>query len=94
MLIILGIAVLQAAYSFLSTCRVNDAVADDTVRYVVTAALSDLAKYSITAGIAFNVALNADWITIVTTVIGGIVGNGAGHIYKMRQRVAEIGGEV
>jgi len=76
----------QVAYSFLSTCRVNDAVKDKTFQYVVTAGMSDIVKYGITAGMAYQVANNGQWWIIATTVMGGVIGNTSGHLYKKTRR--------
>lgn len=81
MYILIGLFTLQIAYSFLSTRRVNAAVADSTLIYVSYGFASDLVKYAITAGLAIQ-AVNGQWIVIVTTVIGGAIGNTLGHLTK------------
>lgn len=77
---------LQAVYSFLSTCRMNDAVGNKTLRYVLSAMASDVVKYSITAVIALQVVKNDNWLIILSTVIGGAVGNYLGHKYKRNNK--------
>ena len=72
---------MQIAYSFLSTRRVNEAVGSNTLSYVSYGAMSDLVKYGITAGLAVQ-AVSGQWVVILTTVIGGIIGNTIGHITK------------
>jgi hypothetical protein len=81
MLILCLLFFLQATYSYLSTIRVKAAIADSTLNYVSYAFMSDLVKYAITAGLAVQ-AVNGEWIVIVTTVIGGAIGNTMAHIKK------------
>lgn len=73
---------MQSVYSFLSTLRINDAVGDSSLRYIISAAGSDIVKYSISATIAVQVVLHDQWIVILTTVCGGIIGNFLGHRFK------------
>lgn len=83
---ILLLALLQMIYSFLSTCRVNDAVSANTFRYVWVGALTDLVKHVITVGMAIHVVTHNEFAIIGTTVLGGIIGNALGHWYKLQQR--------
>lgn len=80
----LGLFLLQAVYSFLATVRVNEAVGNNTKRYVMTAAASDLVKYGITAGLALQ-AVQGAFLCILTTVLGGMLGNLLGHWFQKRK---------
>lgn len=84
MKIVIMLFLLQSVYSFLSTLRINDAVGNSTIKYIISAAGSDIVKYSISATIAVQVVLHDQWIVILTTVLGGIVGNYLGHRLKSK----------
>lgn len=79
---------LQSVYSFLSTCRINDAVGNNTLKYVLSAGMSDIVKYTISANIAVQVVLFSQWLTIFTTVLGGILGNFLGHKLKLHRETS------
>lgn len=80
-LIPLSLFLLQAVYSYLSTHRMNESVGDSTYRYVSYCVANDLVKYVIMAVIAYQ-SVHGQWLIILTTVLGGAVGNTFGHITK------------
>lgn len=80
-LISIALFILQTAYSFLSTRRVNAAIGDSTISYVSYGFMSDSVKYLITAGLAVQ-SMNNNWLAIAITVFGGVLGNTIGHLTK------------
>lgn len=65
-------------YAFTATRRVTSVINECTFTYVRYGILNDAVKYGITAILAVQ-AVNGDWIIIITTIVGGAIGNAIGH---------------
>lgn len=75
---LLLIFVAQAASSALSTATLHAAVGNSSVRYVLTASVSDAVKLGVLSGVV-ALAVSGNWMGIAAAVAGGAVGNFIAH---------------
>jgi len=72
------LAAAQAISSYLSVSVLHAAIKSPMLRFVTTAAVSDLVKLSVYSSVAI-IAVKGSWSGVIAAVVGGVVGNALAH---------------